>query len=91
MWRYEIGQDKSITNKTLFYEFTDFGMDGMRCDIDGDLYIARYGKGVIAILSPQGKLLREVVLPGVNPTNVAFGGSDFRTVYVTLQSKKKIV
>ncbi len=91
VWRYEIHADKSVTNKTLFYEFTDFGMDGMRCDLEGNLYIARYGKGVVAIISSEGELIREVKLPGMNPTNVAFGGSDFKTIFVTLQSEKEIV
>ena len=91
IWRYEIGQDKSISNKSLFHEFSDFGMDGMRCDKEGNLYVARYGKGVVAVLSPNGELLRDIVLPGNNPTNVAFGGSDYKTIYVTLQSKKKVV
>ena len=91
VWRYDIGADKKLTNKTLFHEFTDFGMDGMRCDVEGNLYVARYGKGVVAILSSKGELIREVDLPGSNPTNVAFGGTDFRTIYVALQSKKKVV
>lgn len=91
IWRYEITPTKTLINKTLFKEFTDFGMDGMRCDVNGNLYVARFEKGVIAIFSPEGELLREVVLPGANPTNVAFGGPDFKTVYVTLQSEKRIV
>lgn len=91
VWKYEVDSDNSLKNKTLFYEFKDFGMDGMRCDVEGNLYIARYGKGVVAIVSPEGELIREVKLPGENPTNVAFGGPDFKTVFVTLQSEKKIV
>jgi sugar lactone lactonase YvrE len=39
-------------------------MDGMRCDADGNLYIARYGKGTIAKVSPSGKLLQEITLIG---------------------------
>ena len=62
-------------------------MDGMRCDIKGNLYIARFGKGVVAIVSPEGNLLREVQLTGKRPTNVAFGGKDGKTLYVTLQDQ----
>ena len=36
-------------------KFPDHGFDGMRCDVDGNLYITRYGKGTVAVLSPEGQ------------------------------------
>jgi len=74
----------------LLIEFPDFGMDGMRCDIKGNLYIARFGKGTVVKVSPEGKVLQEITLVGKRPTNVAFGGKDGRTVYVTLQDQGNI-
>ena len=90
VWVYDLSKKGEIRNKRLLIEFPDFGMDGMRCDTKGNLYIARYGKGVVAIVSPEGKVLREVPLTGKKPTNVAFGGKDGRTVYVTLQDQGNI-
>ena len=90
VWVYDLSKKGEISNKRLLIEFPDFGMDGMRCDTKGNLYIARYGKGVVAIVSPEGKVLREVLLTGKKPTNVAFGGKDGRTVYVTLQDQGNI-
>jgi sugar lactone lactonase YvrE len=58
-------------------------MDGMRTDVEGNLYVTRPGKGTIAKVSPTGKLLLEVKLHGADPSNVCFGGPDGRTVYVT--------
>jgi sugar lactone lactonase YvrE len=87
IWAYDLSKKGEISNKRLFMEFTDFGMDGMRCDIKGNLYIARFGKGVIAVVSPDAKLVREVSLTGKRPTNVAFGGKDGCTVYATLQDQ----
>ncbi len=87
VWAYDLSPLGEISNKRILIEFPDFGMDGMRCDIRGNLYIARFGKGVVAIVSPEGKLLREVQLTGKRPTNVAFGGKDGRTMYVTLQDQ----
>jgi sugar lactone lactonase YvrE len=60
----------------------------MKCDVNGNLYIARYGKGTIAIVTPEGELVREVHLKGKNVSNIAFGGKDGRTCYVTLQDRK---
>ena len=90
VWQYQLSADGSITNKTLLIHFNEHGLDGMRTDKQGNLYIARYGKGVIAIVSPKGKLLREVPLKGSFPTNVAFGGLDGKTVFVTMQKRGAI-
>ena len=84
VWAYDLSGDGQISNKRLLIEFPDFGMDGMRCDTKGNLFIARYGKGTVAEMSPRGKIIREILLTGKNPSNVAFGGKDGRTVYVTL-------
>ena len=44
VWAYDLARDGEISNKRLLIQFADFGMDGMRCDIDGNLYITRHGK-----------------------------------------------
>jgi len=87
IWRYALDAQGGIADKQLLHQFSDHGLDGMRCDAQGNLYVARYGAGVVAVISPQGELLREVRLKGDKPTNVAFGGPDGRTVYVTLQDR----
>ena len=85
VWAYDLARDGEISNKRLLIQFADFGMDGMRCDIDNNLYITRHGKGTIAKLSPTGEILREIKLADKNPSNIAFGGPDGCTCYVTLQ------
>jgi gluconolactonase len=90
VWAYNLSKNGDINNKRLLIEFADFGMDGMRCDTKGNLYIARYGKGTVVIVSPAGKVLREINLTGKRPTNVAFGGKDGCSVYVTLQDQQNI-
>ena len=87
VWRYALDGEGRITGKQLIHQFSDHGLDGMRCDAQGNLYIARYGAGTVVVLTPQGDLRREVQLKGRKPTNVAFGGHDGRTVYVTLQDR----
>jgi gluconolactonase len=83
IWAYDLAADGSLSRKRLFIEFPDHGLDGMRCDAEGCLYAVRYGKGTVAKLSPAGELLREISLHGSRPSNLAFGGPDGRTVYVT--------
>ena len=83
IWAFTVGADGALTDKRLLHRFEDFGMDGMRVDVDGNLYVSRFGKGTIAKLSPDGVLLQEIRLPGARPSNLCFGGPDGRTVYVT--------
>lgn len=87
VWQYDIKADGSISNKTPFLTFEDHGMDGMRCDVMGNLYIARYGKGTVVIVSPEGKILDEIQLKGKNPSNITFGGKDGKTCFVTLADR----
>lgn len=90
VWVYDLSTDGTLHNKRLLIEFPDFGMDGMRCDTKGNLYITRHGKGTVAKVSPTGQLLQEITLIGKKPSNIAFGGKDGRTAYVTLQDQGNI-
>lgn len=87
VWAYDLSPQGEISNKRLLIQFPDFGMDGMRCDLKGNLYITRYDKGTVAMVSPKGKLIREIRLIGKKPSNIAFGGKDGRTCYVTLHDR----
>jgi gluconolactonase len=90
IWVYDLSPEGATSNKRLFHQFEDFGLDGMRCDVGGNLYVARFGKGCIAKLSPDGEVVCEVTLAGANCTNLTFGGPDGRTVYVTLADRGNI-
>ena len=91
VWAFRIGKNGALTGKRLLIEFPDHGMDGMRCDVDGNLYISRYGKGVVAVVSPAGAILREIDVLGKNPSNLCFGGPDGRTCYVTEVEHRRLV
>lgn len=88
VWKYDVDENGNISNKKLFYKFNDFGLDGMKCDKKGNLYIARWGKGTIVVLSPQGNFIREIPLKGKQCSNIVFGGKDGRTMFITLQDRK---
>jgi len=87
IWRYDIDKLGFIANKSLFYQFADFGLDGMRCDIKGNLYITRHGKGTVVCINHKGKWVTEIQLKGTKPSNITFGGKDGKRAYVTLQDR----
>ncbi len=82
IWAYTLN-GAQLTAPRLVTRFPDFSLDGLRTDIDGRIYVARILKGTIAVLAPDGTALREIALQGKEPTNLAFGGPDGRTVHVT--------
>ncbi|EDP72780.1 gluconolactonase precursor [Flavobacteriales bacterium ALC-1] len=86
IWVYEINLDGSVKNKTLFISFNDYGLDGMRCDEKGNIYVCRYGKGTVAVLSPTGVLLKEIQLKGKKPTNITFN-NDYKACYITVADR----
>jgi gluconolactonase len=59
------------------------GPDGMKVDIKGNLYVTARG---VQIYSPAGIHLGSIEVPGGVARNCAFGGKDFRTLYITGRS-----
>ncbi len=88
VWKYDVDENGNISGKKLFYSFDDFGLDGMKCDKNGNLYITRWGKGTIVVLSPAGNFIREINLKGKKCSNLVFGGKKGKTIFVTLQDRK---
>ncbi len=90
IWAYDLSPEGEISNKRLLIQFPDFNMDGMRCDIEGNIYVTRHGKGTVAKLSPAGEVLLEVQLTGKLCSNIAFGGPDGCTCYVTMADRGNV-
>lgn len=87
VYAYDLSANGEVSNRRELIRFSDFGMDGMRTDVKGNLYVTRFGKGTVVKLSPEGKILQEIPLTGKKVTNIAFGGKDGRTAYVTLMDR----
>lgn len=87
IWVYDLSEEGNISNKRIFSEFEDYGLDGMRCDIDGSLYVTRHGKGTVLKINQMGEPVIEINLKGKNPTNIAFGGTNGKTCYVTVSDR----
>lgn len=99
LWRFDLRSDGTIgpaSRKLIFDWQTGRGPDGVKMDRAGRLYVAaglnkpnppyetadRF-KGGVYILSPEGKLLDFVPVPVDEVTNCAFGGADWKTLFIT--------
>ena len=89
IWAFDV-VPSGLSGKRLFAEFSAHGLDGLKCDREGNLYVTRYGNGSIVVLSPTGQTVREIALKGKDVSNLVFGGADGRSVFVTLQDRKSI-
>jgi len=90
MFRYIVKADATLGDSKLFTEGVGIG-DGMRADSGGNIYsTGGAGPGLVRITSPQGKFLGSIDLPVLDAepkkqicaTNVAFGDSDGKTLYI---------
>lgn len=60
------------------------GPDGMALDRDGNIAVAHAGLGVVWIFSPLGEPLHRVQSrTGLLTTNIAYGGAEGRTLFIT--------
>lgn len=85
--RYRVQPDGSLTEPKLLYDATSDkrpgAPDGMKVDEQGNIYSA--GPGGVWIFSPEGKALATLEIPE-RVANVAWGGADRRTLYITASS-----
>lgn len=100
IFAYDLGKDGSVSNRrTLIDFYPGRSGDGMCIDAEGNLYVAaglhktrktsetldtRPG---IHVVSPEGRLVGFAETPEDTVTNCAFGGKDFRTLFVTCGTK----
>jgi sugar lactone lactonase YvrE len=82
LWAYR-PEGRKLCAPRLIRKFADFDVDGLRTDADGKIFVARIGGGRIAVIEPDGSLVREVATVGTKPSNLTFGGPEGMTVFVT--------
>ena len=76
----------ALSNKRLWLEFTpeDGHPDGMTTDAAGRLWICHWGGACVTCHDPDTtEELARIPLPTAHVTNVAFGGPDLRTLFIT--------
>jgi sugar lactone lactonase YvrE len=89
-YAYDLDLDDGIvTNRRVFAEYSATGdrPDGACVDVDGCLWAAFFAGGRIVRYRPDGQIDRSIALPVTNPTCLAFGGRDLKTLYVTTARK----
>ena len=82
---FELDDAGRQSSRRVFSELSGgLGPDGMAIGQDGNLYVAEYGAGAIAVVDPAGLVTAELSVGGAKPTNLAFWES---SLYVTEAEK----
>lgn len=67
----------AISNQRVFYRHDGpGGLDGFRVDVGGNIWHAVYGGGRVLKITPEGRLVGQVLLPTRNITCVQFAGTE---------------
>jgi gluconolactonase len=87
LWRYPVNADGSTGMATRIAQAAvGGGGDGMAIDCLGNLYVTRQQQVIVVNPATTGTMLGTIAVNGVqSATNVAFGGANHQTLYVTGQ------
>jgi gluconolactonase len=85
VWRVPLMRDGTVAKVGTFIQMSGGGgPDGLAIDEAGNLAVAHIVLGCVWLFSPQGEpLLRINASEGRHTTNMAYGGPDRRTLYIT--------
>ena len=73
----------SLSRGRIFRETGSDSTDGIRCDIDGNLWASsQRGTNSISVYSPEAKLIGRIHLPEM-PSNLTFGGMKKNRLFIT--------
>ncbi len=80
LYRFEVAADGAVATGEPVAAISG-GVDGMTKDCAGNLYVTNGQK--VVVLGPDDAFIGDIALTGTAVTNVAFGGSANKTLYVT--------
>ncbi len=81
--KFDLQSDGMLTNRSVFALMPGGDPDGIALDVNGNVYVAHFGAGRIAVFNPQGQEIASLRVPGKKPSNLEFAGTNLKTLYVT--------
>ena len=81
---FDVGAGVTLSNDSVFCELTGDrpgAPDGMKVDVEGNVYCT--GPGGVWVIDPSGKHLGTILTGANQTTNCAWGGDDWKTLYIT--------
>ena len=93
VWRMPLQTDGSVSKVNQFFtSYGSSGPDGLAVDTEGRLLVANPGLGYVWVLNIRGEPVEVLRGPvGSSITNMAFGGPQGKTLYVTNSTDGQIL
>ncbi|MBN9585379.1 MAG: gluconolaconase [Afipia sp. 62-7] len=101
LWAFDIGAPGEIKPREAIYRgeigrpISGLGgyqmYDSLAVEASGNVCVATLITGCISVIAPDGKLVEQVPTGDNVTTNIAFGGPELKTAYITLSGKGELV
>lgn len=86
---FDIAHDGTLENDRVFAQVKHAGIesrpDGMKMDVEGNIYVAANTLEGLWVFNPEGTLLGMIGV-GEEPANLAWGGEDWKTLFITART-----
>lgn len=79
IYAYDVVESKSLVNKRLLTVVSPGFPDGMRLDINGNIYVGALDG--VHVFNPQGKLIGKILMPK-ETANLTFGGRENNILFI---------
>ena len=101
LWAFDIGAPGEVRPTEAIYRgergrpLAGLGgyqmFDSLAVEANGNICVATLVKGCISVIAPDGRLVEQIPTGDNVTTNIAFGGPELKTAYITLSGKGELV
>lgn len=101
LWAFDIGEPGVVKPRDVIYRgergtpICGLGgyqmFDSLAVEASGNVCVATLVSGCISVIAPDGKLVEQVPTGDRVTTNIAFGGPELKTAYITLSGKGELI
>src|SRR5664279_4098095 len=101
LWAYEISEPGTIKPRDVIYRgergkpIAGLGgyqmFDSLAVEASGNICVATLISGCISVIAPDGSIVEQIPTGDRVTTNIAFGGPELKTAYITLSGKGQLV
>ncbi|WP_441240989.1 SMP-30/gluconolactonase/LRE family protein [Tardiphaga sp. 768_D3_N2_1] len=101
LWAYDIGAPGEVKPVDVIYRgergrpIAGLGgyqmFDSLAVEASGNVCVATLVSGCISVIAPDGKLVEQIPTGDRVTTNIAFGGPELKTAYITLSGKGELI
>jgi gluconolactonase len=101
LWAFDIGAPGEVKPSEVIYRgergrpIAGLGgyqmFDSLAVEASGNVCVATLVSGCISVIAPDGKLVEQVPTGDRVTTNIAFGGPELKTAYITLSGRGELI